>query len=52
VNSDEATVAVMKQRWALSLKRPKDAEDARGVIAVQGERLESRRKPAERESNA
>jgi hypothetical protein len=30
----------MKLRWALSLGRPKDAEDARGVIAVQGERLD------------
>jgi hypothetical protein len=33
-------VVVMKLRWALSLNRPKDAEDARGVIAVQGERLD------------
>ena len=33
-------VVVMKMRWALSLNRPKDADDARGVIAVQGERLD------------
>jgi hypothetical protein len=33
-------VVVTKLRWALSLNRPKDVEDARGVIAVQGERLD------------
>ena len=33
-------VVVAKLRWALSLNRPKDAEDTRGVIAVQGERLD------------
>ena len=33
-------VVVVKLRWASSLDRPKDAEDARGVIAVQGERLD------------
>ena len=33
-------VVVMKLRWALSLNRPKDVEDARGVIAVQGDRLD------------
>ena len=33
-------VVVMKLRWALSLNRPKDAEDARGIIAVQGDRLD------------
>ena len=33
-------VVVMKLRWALSLNRPKDAEDAHGVMAVQGERLD------------
>jgi len=33
-------VVVVKLRWAVSLNRPKDAEDARGVIAVQGDRLD------------
>jgi hypothetical protein len=33
-------VVVMKLRWALSLDRPKDVEDARGVIAVQATRLD------------
>jgi hypothetical protein len=33
-------VVVVKLRWALSLNRSKDVEDARGVIAVQGDRLD------------
>jgi hypothetical protein len=33
-------VVVMALRFALPLNSPKDAEDARGVVAVQGERLD------------
>ena len=33
-------VVVTKLRWFVALHRPKDKEDARGVIAVQGDRLD------------
>ena len=33
-------VVVTKLRWHLALHRPKDREDARGVIAVQGDSLD------------
>ncbi len=33
-------VIIVKLRWSLALERPKDAEDARGILAVQGDRLD------------
>ncbi len=33
-------VIIVKLRWSLALDRPKDAEDARGILAVQGDRLD------------